>query len=487
MRKKILAKGFLFFALLGSTLVLSGCLFKKAPPFEYKVGIEVWGVFDDSDAYAPAFAAWQKVNPFVDKMEYRKFSVDTYKQDLLDALAAGNGPDIFMIRNSWMPAFADKITPIPEGLINIREYQSQFTDVVSRDNVWTDGKIYGIPLSTDSLALYYNKDLLNAAGITQPPATWEQLQADAERITNIDANGSIVTAGVSLGGWDTTPARNGNINRASDIFLAMIAQSGGLMSQNTGGANQAEKIDFSGAAVQKAFDLYGSFSSANSRAYSWNPSQHHSLDAFAEGRLAMTINYSWQYQVFKRKNAKLNIGLAPLPQFSGNTQAANFANYWTFVVAKNTPNKDIADAKQKKAANTSIILTDPATYNRVRTLESWEFLKFLTMPNNGTFTLTSGSTGATKQVAVTLDPAKDYLDRTMKPAARRDLIEQQKSNPILGAFAEGNLINRSWYLRDPETTEGFINEALASIILGQTRAYDSFRNLQTRVAQYQGR
>ena len=291
MHKKILVKGFLFFVLLGSTLALSGCLFRTAPPFEYRVDMQVWGVFDDSDAYAPAFTAWQKANPFAGKMEYRKFSVDTYKQDLLDALAAGNGPDIFMIRNSWMPAFADKVVPIPDGLIDIREYQSQFVDVVSRDNIWTDGKIYGIPLSADSLSLYYNKDLLNAAGITQPPTNWDQLQSDAGRLTNIDANGNIVTAGVSLGEWDITPARNGNINRASDVFLAMVTQLGGLAAPNTGGANQSEKIDFGGAATQKAFDLYGSFSSAKSPAYSWNSSQHQSLDAFAEGRLAMTINY----------------------------------------------------------------------------------------------------------------------------------------------------------------------------------------------------
>ena len=481
MKKKMFAKGFLGVLLASQIALLSGCSFKSTPPFEYKTDLEVWGVFDDSDTYSPIFSAWQKADPFAGQLEYRKFSVDTYKQDLLNALASGNGPDIFMIRNSWMPAFADKVVPMPPGLMDIRQYQSQLVDVASKDNISPDGKIYGIPLSVDSLALFYNKDLLNAAGIAQPPTTWEQLQADAARLTNIDATGNIVTAGVSLGGWDRTQSRNGNINRASDVLLAMICQQGGLVTQDP---QSYETIDFNGEAVRKTLALYSGFSSARSPYYSWNPSLHQSLDAFSEGRLAMTINYSWQYQVFKRKNAKLNIGTAPLPQPATGGQSANFANYWTFVVAKNTSGKVIA--KDKQSSKPSIITTNPTKYNEVRILEAWEFLKFLALPNDGSVTLTSGATGATKQVSVTMDPAKEYLTRTQKPAARRDLLELQKSDPILGAFALGNLIDRSWYQRDPETVEGFINESLAALLLGEVEAYDGLRNLDIRIKPFQG-
>jgi multiple sugar transport system substrate-binding protein len=480
MKKKTLIRGFIGIMLLGQVAALSGCSFKGSTGIAYKTDLEVWGVFDDSDAYSTIFTTWEKTDPFVGRMEYRKFSVDTYKQDLLDALASGNGPDIFMIRNSWMPAFADKVVPMPAGLLDVRQYQAQMVDVAVNDNVTADGKIYGIPLSVDSLALFYNKDLFNAAGITQPPTTWEQLQTDAARLTNIDANGNITTSGVSLGGWDKTSSRNGNINRATDVFLAMVCQLGGLKSQNGG----LETIDFNGNATRQALAFYSGFSSGRSPSYSWNPTMHQSLDAFSEGHLAMTINYSWQYPVFKRKNAKLNIGVAPLPQFATGGQTVNFANYWTYVVAKNTSNKVIAADKQSQKP--SLVTADPVKYNEVRILEAWEFLKFLTFPNNGTVTIVSGGTGATKDVPVSMDPAKDYLTRTQKPAARRDLIELQKSDPILGAFAVGNLIDRSWYQRDPETVEGFLNESLSSLILGEATLFDGLQNLDARLRSFQG-
>jgi multiple sugar transport system substrate-binding protein len=44
------------------------------------------------------------------------------------------------------------------------------------------GTPYGIPFATSTRVLYYNKKILAAAGITSPPQTWAQLQADAAKI-----------------------------------------------------------------------------------------------------------------------------------------------------------------------------------------------------------------------------------------------------------------------------------------------------------------
>ena len=107
------------------TLSLSGCgLRPKETP--YKMKLEVWGVFDDSDAFQEVIGKYKELNPNVAEISYRKFNVDTYRQDLLDALAAGNGPDIFLVRNSWTPAFADKIVVAPDGMIDERSFRNTF-------------------------------------------------------------------------------------------------------------------------------------------------------------------------------------------------------------------------------------------------------------------------------------------------------------------------------------------------------------------------
>ena len=67
-------------------LALGGCGESITAP-EYKVNLEMWGVFDDSDVYTRPFAEYHKANPRTGTLKYRMFNVDTYKAELLDSLA----------------------------------------------------------------------------------------------------------------------------------------------------------------------------------------------------------------------------------------------------------------------------------------------------------------------------------------------------------------------------------------------------------------
>ncbi len=140
----------------------------------YIVPLDIWGTFDNSAAYDQLLSTYRSVNRNISNLQYHKMDLESYKKDLLHGLAAGNGPDIFMIHNSWMPEFIDKIVPVPEDIMTEHDFRTNFVDVVA-DDALIEGSIYGVPLSVDSLALYYNKDILNAAGITRPPQTWRSL------------------------------------------------------------------------------------------------------------------------------------------------------------------------------------------------------------------------------------------------------------------------------------------------------------------------
>lgn len=437
-----------------SAVFLSGCGFKQ-PTQSYKTKLEIWGSFDDSDAYGDIIGAYRKINPYVEDITYRKLSADTYKQDLLDALAAGKGPDVFLIRNSWLPDFADKVEAAPEYITDERSFRETFVDVVADDFLGPDRKIYGAPLSVNSLALYYNKDLFNAAGITTPPRTWDEFSEDVRKLSKIDAFGNIVQSGAAFG-------TSYNINRSTDILTALLFQRGlsfwDPVSHDVQLTGQPEGVA----------DFYTRFASIQSPVYTWNPGMHYSVDAFYETRTAMMINYSWQHSTLKRKNAKLNFGVAPLPQFSDG-KPANAANYWGFVVSKN------------KAFDSSV--SDPNTQNKLRIHEAWQLLKYLTFPNKGTVTLRNGLTGATKDFPMPIDPAKQYLIDTQQPAARRDLLELQKNDPILGPFVEGNLIAKSWYQRNPEAIEGALAEAIHSINTGRGTIRAALEVAQSRINQ----
>lgn len=453
--KNMLKKHFIsLLSLLVISGMLSGCF--KETPVKYNVNLEIWGAFDDSDAFSKIFAEYQDVNPFVTNFEYKKFLVDDYKQDLLDALASGKGPDIFLIHNTWLPEFKDKIEPAPVVLLNEAMYRKNFVDVAADDFV-SEGKVYGVPLSVDSLALYYNKDLLNYEGISSPPQTWDEFNEQVKKLTKINNRGEIVQAGAALG-----TARN--INRSTDILNALFLQNG------TPTADSSGRVSF-GSSAENALRFYTQFADRTSLLYTWNPLMHYSVDAFSEGSAAMMINYSWQADAIKKKNARLNFTVAPLPQTSTDPRAvkANYANYWVLAVSKNKIDLESPNPQQK---------------NMVRIFEAWEFLKYLTTQNGGSFTITNAISNATKAIPLSSDPAKLYLEFTKKPAARRDIVEEQKNDAFLGAFAYGNLIAKSWYQPSSVEVERILAEAIESIYYGNDSTYHAIELIEQRVRAF---
>jgi multiple sugar transport system substrate-binding protein len=457
------------FLIVGSLVLFSGCIKKTAPV--YKVDLEIWGLFDDSNVYGKIAEKYGALNPHVGEIKYRKFTQDTYKKDILNALASGQGPDIFLINNSWVPAFQDKVESSPTWIFPEQEIKNDFVDVVGNDFL-INHRLYGIPLSVDSLALYYNKDLFNAAGIVSPPATWDEFDKDSTRLTAVDNVGNIIKSGAAMG-------TAYNINRSTDILGLLMLQNGAQMvADNRSEATFDKPIIVNGTPIsagERAMNYYVKFANPSDRQnYSWNARMHYSIDAFFEGTVAMMLNYSWQYNVIQAKNSKLNFGVAPVPQMTGGV-TANYANYWGFTVAKN---------KGKSGIN-----------NEVRIQEAWQFLKFLAAKNNGKMKLVNSVSlvqcslagqgncfqGNEKDITFNYDAAAAYLSETKQPAARRDIIERQKTDVFLGPFATGNLIAKSWYQPDPEAIESILAAAIDSINKSTSNVYDAVKLAAERV------
>lgn len=464
MQKSFFQRTLFSVVLLAGVFLLSGCGFKEKPPEGYKVTLEVWGVFDDTDAYSKIIEDYKKINPFIKDIRYRKLSPETYKEDLLEAFATGKGPDIFMVRNAWRESFENKTAPAPQGVISEKEYRDALVDVAAADFLNKDNQIYGIPVSVDSLALYYNKDMFNAVGISSAPETWEEVVAAVQRLTQLDQFGNIIRSGIALG-------TGSNINRSSDILTLMMAQFGAELRNVQNG-----RMNFFGKPTEEAFDFYTHFSRIASPDYTWNARQHYSIDAFYEGTAAMMINYSWQYETLRQKNAKLNIGVAPLPQFNQDTPV-NLANYWGYAVSKNRT----LDADGFSPTNPATVVSTEKK-NDVRILESWQFLRFLALAGEKkSMTLTNGLVGTSKEFPLTTDPTKTYLDKTRKPPARRDLVAEKKDDVVLAPFVYGNLIAKNWFQGDPEATEGIIIDMIDSVVRGEKTIQAALSVANTRI------
>ncbi len=418
---------------------------------EYNTSLTIWGVFDLEGDYREVSNIYTEAHPFVEHVTFRKFTIDTYKDDLINALAAGNGPDIFMIHNSWLPAFADKVSVAPQSIVSAQDVRSQFVDVVAADTI-RDDQVFALAPSVDSLALYYNKDIFNAAGITSPPETWEEFDDVVTRLTRIGDDGRILQSGAALGTAQ-------NVSRPTDILTALMMQGGAEM--RSGQSAAFNRSVGSGSSFinpgRDALLYYTTFARGGSSVYTWNNRQHHSIDSFFEGTTAMTISYSYNYDTIRTKNEKLNFAIAPLPQIDNNTlgQQANYGNYWMYVVAKNRPIPE-------KRSDEKFQIT-----NDMKVWESWQFLKAFTLAGAGELPLVSSLDGSSYTVELSSDLAATYLAQTKKPAARLDLLEAQKNDQRFGAFALGNLIARSWERNNADAIDGIFFEMIDNVNRGQ--------------------
>lgn len=472
-----------------SSFVLTGCKITKGPDqatlnYMQPVTLTVWGVWDNSNDFIEFAKAYKALHPFVD-VQYRRFRYEEYEKALIEAFATDRGPDIFAIHNTWVNKYytIGLISPLPDRItmarpvvtgsfkkevvpqletkasLTVPGLKKKFIDVVYHDVVIKekidsgDGtgtkktveKIYSLPLSVDTLAMYYNKDLFNNAGITTPPEFWDNdFQQFVKKLTKQDNKAQIIQSGVALGGSD-------NIERSTDILSVLMMQSGAEMMDENGSI----KFNLVPSGMQKSFApgvealrFYTDFANPAKEVYCWNGQMPNSLDLFAQGKLAMLFGYSYMLPTITANGPKINFAINKLPQIKDNP-AVNYANYWTYSVSKK-------------------ILTNPEnlqkgqTYAQQKQNTAWDFIQFIT------------------------DEAqvKSYLEKNKMPTALRSLVDQQKEDERIGVFADQLLTAKSWYKgKDPNTTESFMREMMDNVTSGKTTLEDSINKAARKIYQ----
>lgn len=301
--------------------------------------LTIWGVFDDGSVFQPSIDAFNKQNPNV-KITYVKKSYADYENTLVDAIASDSGPDIFAVSNFWIPKHKSKMAAANTNIMSVQEFSQSFIPSAYNDFV-SDGKIYGIPLYTDNLALIYNKKLFGKDNLYEAPQNWNDV-LDYSKILTKKAPGNpteITQAGIALG-------TNG-VSRSADILTALMLQNSTPMisdDRRSYNFNQFVK-DSSGTPVYpgtSALNFYTSFANPNKVSYSWNDALGNSTTAFAQEKVAMIIGYSYFIPQIVKANPSLDYGIAPLPQIKGAADNIDFVNYWGWSVSNRSKNTDAA-------------------------------------------------------------------------------------------------------------------------------------------------
>lgn len=386
-----------------------------------EITLEWWKVFDDARQVEPLIDEFETTHPGV-RIKFVEKNIETYEDELIDALAAGQGPDIFSIHNDWLPKHKDKLTAAPETIFGLRELQQNFAGVLETDLV-ADGQVYGLPLAMDVLALYYNKDLLSSAGIALPPSTWQEMVNIVPRLTRQDNLGNFQRSAVALGTAD-------NINRAPDILSLLMLQNGTPVFSADGRGAEFDK-DVSGPNGEfyspgaRALEFYTQFANPAKNTYTWNARSSNSIDAFAAGQVAMIFSYSYLAETLEGKAPFLNYAVARVPQLGGSDLRVNFANYWAESVSKQSKHPDAA----------------------------WQFLKFIT----------------------SREVLPKYYEGAAQVSPRLDIIEDQIADPQIGVFAENALSARSFYKPDNDAVENIFVQMINDVALRHVSVEDALR------------
>ncbi|MCF7860466.1 extracellular solute-binding protein [Patescibacteria group bacterium] len=453
MYKKIIYLFLLSIFILGSGF---GCKTtnKQAAEAMQPITLNYWRVFDGPDAFSDIIADYKIIHPNIN-INYRKLRYEEYETELLNALAEDRGPDILSIHNTWLKKYQNKLSPMPatitmayqeeQGSIkkevitvlrtyrspNLKDLRDNFVDTVFDDVVLDSSQIYGLPLSVDTLALYYNRDLFNNAGITQAPLYWnKEFQQNVKKLTKQDSVQGITQAGIALGG-------DVNIERYSDILAALMMQNGATMINGKQVLFNAVPIatkDTNYNPGLEALRFYIDFANPGKEVYSWNEDLPNSLNMFINGKLAMMFAYSYTLADIKASAPKLNFSISKLPQIEGSPVEVNFANYWVESVSKKSTHQN----------------------------EAWDFIIF-----------------ATKETE-----AKKYLEKTNKPTALRSLVSEQRNDINIGVFADQVLTAKSWYRgMDVVAAETAIGEMIRKAREGSEKILDVLNTGAAKVQQ----
>ncbi|MEU5885301.1 extracellular solute-binding protein [Streptomyces sp. NPDC047461] len=254
---------------------------------------------NEAPVYKALIKEFEAANKDV-KVKYVNVPFDQAQNKFDTAAGASGAPDVLRAEVGWTPAFAKKSYLLPldgtEALADESKFKSNLIEQAKYE-----GKTYGVPIVTDTLALVYNKELFEKAGV-EAPKTWDDLKKAAATIKD--------KTGVD-GYWGSTQA--------------YYAQSF-LYGEGTDTVDaDAKKITVNSDAAKKAYGTWLSLFSGKGlhKADTTADAYAHIQDAFVNGKVAAIIQGPWEITNFYKGAAfkdKANLGIATVP--AGSTGKA---------------------------------------------------------------------------------------------------------------------------------------------------------------------
>ncbi|MBI5045459.1 MAG: extracellular solute-binding protein [Candidatus Niyogibacteria bacterium] len=353
----------------------------------------------------------------------------SYENEIINSLAAGTAPEVWLLPEHLILKHKDKIAAIPFSSYPERTFVDTFIDAgklyMEKNAENGTGQILGLPVAVDPIVLYWNKDLLASSGLSQPPKTWDEFITHAQAATKLDAQGQIIRSGAALGSFN-------NIKNAKDLISLLILQSGNpIIDPATRKVALKDNAKLTINPTESAIRFFNDFANTRKVTYSWNRNLPDAFDAFVSQKLAMYFGFASENQKILRTNPHLNFDVAEVPQIKDAPLEATFGKMEAAVISK-------------PAAKSA------AAFQLIYYLSSY--------------------------------PAqKKIQNATLMPSVRRDVLAEPTDNIILDVFTRSAIKTKSWLDPDTEKTYGIFKNMVESTASGVDSLTGAVQNAQNQL------
>jgi ABC-type glycerol-3-phosphate transport system substrate-binding protein len=382
--------------------------------------VTIWGIYPQGIIQGYLDSATAKNTEIT--VIYRQKNQDTFRTELIEALANGQAPDIVISDSEHIFSFKDKLYTIPFATYSERLYRDSFIDGAS---VFLSKEgVIAVPLTVDPIVLYYNKNLLAGQNYVVPPTTWTGLVQSLPRFVKKDARGVISQTAIGLGESD-------NIDHFKDIISSLFLQTGNpivSLNPNTDEYEQKISVGTSGQdelATAKALDFYTGFANQANSSFSWTRTLPSTLDTFLSGKSAFYLGRASELFTIQARNPNLSFDVTTIFQADGAIRPVTYGVFSGVSIVKSTANFN-------------------AAYSILGTLSSKEFAQYLS-----------------SSISI--------------PGVRRDLLLEQQKNPYVQSYFKAALSAFAWPDLDSKKSETIFRNMIRAVNSGRSNSTQAIR------------
>ena len=376
--------------------------------------VTIWGTVD-ADKMQNLLDYMRSTDKSFQSVSYVEQDPASYDAELINAMANGTAPDLFMLDDEHLGAFSDKVISIPYSSVSQSAYLGSYID---EGQLFLTGQgALALPFMVDPLVMYWNRDLFAGAGLANPPQYWNDFLSLSPKITSVNSGAEVKKSAVALGQWQ-------NIDHAKAILSTLFMQAGDqiIARASNGSASVVfgnTPAGYSSNPAESALRFYTEFANPSKTSYSWNKALPKSSAAFESGDLAVYFGFASEYGPIASLNPNLHFSVSVMPQIEGSGSRITYGALVGLAIPRAARNAQGA--------------------------------------------LTIGQ-------KLTSKDASAYLSRQLSlPSARRDVPADTEANAAADVFLQSALIARTWLDPNASESDAVFKGMIESVVSGKSQ------------------